>query len=71
MYPVGNIIRKEGETIEINCTLDSPDHTIKDLKFSFDKRSIKPEILVSNTLLFICAMNLVFHLNLFIFIISK
>lgn len=51
MYPVGNIIRKEGETIEINCTLDSPGYTIKDLKFSFAERGIKPDIIVSNTII--------------------
>lgn len=46
MNPVGNIIRKKGETIEITCTLDSTDYTIADLKFSFPEREIKPEILV-------------------------
>lgn len=45
MYPVGSIIQKENETIEINCTLDSPAYTINDLKFAFSaqKMPIQPE----------------------------
>lgn len=52
MYPVGNIIRREGETIEINCSLDSPNYSIDDLNFKFvvtDRKNIiqEPEIIVS------------------------
>lgn len=46
MNPAGNIIRKEGESIEINCTLDSPEYSINDLKFSFSKREVQHEIIV-------------------------
>lgn len=58
MYPVGNIIRKEGETIEINCTLDSSDYTINDLKFSFQERGVKPDIIVSETIFFCLSIDL-------------
>ncbi|XP_031624527.1 cytokine receptor-like [Contarinia nasturtii] len=45
MFPVGNIVRREGETIEINCTLTSSNHTIDDLKFIFDKPGVRHEII--------------------------
>lgn len=61
MHPVGNIIRKEGETIEINCTLDSPDYNINDLKFSFQERGVKPDIIVSKN------KNICLSIYLFIF----
>lgn len=50
MYPVGNIIRREGETIEITCSLDSPNYSIDDLKFHFPGRkniNQEPEIIVN------------------------
>lgn len=47
MYPVGNIVRREGESIEVNCTLTSPNHTINDLNFIFNEPNVRHEIIVS------------------------
>ncbi|XP_031640435.1 cytokine receptor-like [Contarinia nasturtii] len=45
MFPVGNIVRKEGETIEINCTISSTNHTIDDLNFIFNEPGVRHEII--------------------------
>lgn len=53
MNPNGKIIRMQGETIEINCTLDEHSvHTINELNFEINQKNVIHEIIVNILCLF-------------------